>query len=1655
MTRRLTYVLSGALLLTGPAALAQSDDTDAGGPLVRLLENTLSNDDRRIEVIGLQGALSARATIEELRVSDDDGAWFTLKDAVLDWNRLALVRGRFSVNELSAQSIEIARLPDPPSDPEPKLPSPETEPFSLPELPVAIEIAQLSIGTVALGEPVIGAAAELSVNGRFNLAGGALDTLLSVARTDKTGDALSLKAGYANDTRVIDLDVTLTEAAGGLLGTALDIPGTPSLAFTAKGNGPLDDFTANIGLATEGVRRFGGTVDLRGTPAADGGDTQALGFAADLGGDLTPLMVAEFHPFFGTSTALTLDGVRQPSGALSIRDLTLSSAAVDLTASLDLSDSGAPIRGQLNGLIAPTGADDRLVLPVPGGETTIESASLTGQIDGQSDEDWDLDLIVTGFANPDTRIDTLSLSGDGTITLGEATALAGSIAAAVQGLGLSDDTLSTTMGDTLQLTGDFDLPGDGTLGISDLHLFGAGADARGSARISGLGSGFSLDGQASLSVADLGRFAALTGQDLSGALRADLTGKGAPLGGDFDIVLNGTAQDLALGIAQADALLVGETVLRLDAERGTSGIALRDLSLRNPQLEVTGTGALSSTGTQADLTATLDDLGKVVPQLPGPASLRATLAQDDTVWTGDLRVDGPDAIFATLTGDVTTTGGADLDLDAAFPGLERFVPQLVGTATLTGTVERDADSGEAMAKLRLEGPQDLMADIDGTVSAEKQADLTLAAAIGALEALVPQLEGQARLDGTLRADLDAQSAHADLTLTAPQDIAASVKGTVAMEDATDLTIRASLPQMQSFVPQLPGAAQLDGRLTRPSPADPWVADVDLSAPEDIRAAIDASLAADGTTDLDINAALPRLEIFVPQLPGAATLIARADRAAGSSDWAAQANLTAPQDISATIDANANTDSQALDLRYLARVPQLQSFVPQLVGLARLSGDLSRDAKGVWAAQTQLSAPTNITAQIDATMTEGGPLDAHYDATIPQLDVFVPQLPGAATLTGDVTRADTGEDWAGTLRLRAPGEITADLDAQANLNGPVDATLTARMPDLDRFVPQLTGGLTLDAQLTRANATADWIGSVDLDGPQGLVLDANTAADLDGAVKATLDAGFDRIDLFVPQLVGPVALTTELDRAGNGRDWTGQSKLTAPGGITADLGGTLSQQGDADIRFDASVPGMERFVPEFPGTLQAKGTATRSDAQWTVDTDLQAPGGTSARVTGGYDETAGTADLDISGGVQLGSLNTIIAPNSIQGGANYDLALKGPPGLDALSGTITVNNVGIAIPALQNAINNFGGSVTLNGAQAQIALGGSMRTGGQLRIDGPLGLQPPFNSNVDVTLDALTLSDGLSYETVMDGGIRLSGPVTGGANLTGRIDVGETEINIATVGGAPGAAAIPEITHVGESEAALLTRQRAGLVVKETTEEDNTSSGPPIGLDVTISAPNRVFVRGRGLESELGGEIRIRGNTNNIRPEGSIELLRGSLSILARRLDLSRGVVSLSGTLEPDIDFAATTTTSEGDATLTIQGPLSDPSVEVTSDPQRPSEEALAMLVFGDQFSNLSPVKIAQLAASLARLSGTGGGLTTGIREGLGLDSVDFTTDKDGNAAVGVGTYVSENIYTDVTVNARGDSEVNINLDLSDSFTVKGSVDNKSDTSIGIFFERDY
>ena len=414
----------------------------------------------------------------------------------------------------------------------------------------------------------------------------------------------------------------------------------------------------------------------------------------------------------------------------------------------------------------------------------------------------------------------------------------------------------------------------------------------------------------------------------------------------------------------------------------------------------------------------------------------------------------------------------------------------------------------------------------------------------------------------------------------------------------------------------------------------------------------------------------------------------------------------------------------------------------------------------------------------------------------------------------------------------------------------------------------------------------------------------------------------------------------------------------------------------------------------------------------------------------------------------------IEPRRLNGQANLDLRLSGPLALSSLSGTITPRGAEFSAPTLGIILTPITGQIRLENGAAQIGLAAQGNNGGSVDVNGRLGLTS-LDASLTATLNRFGIQDVDLYDTSVDGTVSLNGPIGRNLLISGDLRLNETEIRVPSTG-ISSLGDVPPITHLGATRPVMRTLERAELTgqADETVQEARGPSSTR--LDLTLSAPSQIFVRGRGLDAELGGSLRLTGPTSDIIPQGGFELIRGRLDILNQRFILDEGRIQLSGSFNPILRFVAETEANGITVRIILDGPASSPDIRFASSPELPEDEVLAQLLFGRNLSNLSALQALELANAVATLAGRGGiGILSRLRDGFGLDDLDVSQTEDGGTAVRAGKYISDNVYTDVVVESEGRTEINLNLDVTSDITARGSVDNSGNSSVGIFFERDY
>ena len=708
---------------------------------------------------GVTGALSSRARIEQISISDQTGRWLEINDVELDWSRLALLRGRVNINRLSARQVNWLRLPV--TSPQPaQLPTAEAQPFALPELPVSVNLDELAIAEMRFEEAVFGRAASISIGGSLNLARGVLASDLTVQRLDGPGGQLTLKAGFSNETRQLDVDLDLHEPKGGLVATLLRIEGEPAIDLTAEGSGPIDDVDINFALDADSNRVAGGLVALRSTDAG-------LGFDVNFTGAIAPLVPPDFRGFFAGESAVRVSGVSKAGGGLRISTLTVNGAELQLDGDLETGSDGFLRDLTLTGTLGDP-AGEPVILPVPGGRTKLQSAAL--HVNFGDGSRWIGLLVLDRLQAADIAMEDVTLRLGGLAQNLEDPAnrnVTINVEGLATGVSHTDPEVSRALGDRIDLFADVALPPQAPIEVRQLQMSGNGL----SIFSAGSFSGGTYTGRNAVRIADLGVLAGIAQRPLGGAIDLRAVGGVTPLSGGFDLTFDGGFTDLSLGDDRLDGLLAGATAISGRAVRDQAGFRTENLRVENPQLSFASNGVVSSTRTDIGFDARIAELRAIDPRLAGTltASGRATgngrpISVDVSAQVPQGEVGGRaltdlalgftgDVNGSDVTGSLSGSGALDglvLDLagDIASAGERRSVDGLVvavGPNRLTGSLAKDG-AAPATGRLALDAPDIAsvatlaLIEATGAVSA----DVTLDAAdIGQGVTLVANARGLA------------------------------------------------------------------------------------------------------------------------------------------------------------------------------------------------------------------------------------------------------------------------------------------------------------------------------------------------------------------------------------------------------------------------------------------------------------------------------------------------------------------------------------------------------------------------------------------------------------------------------------------------------------------------------------------------------------------------------------------------------------------------------------------------------------------------------------------------------------------------------------------------------------------------------------------------
>lgn len=1119
-----------------------------------------------------------------------------------------------------------------------------------------------------------------------------------------------------------------------------------------------------------------------------------------------------------------------------------------------------------------------------------------------------------------------------------------------------------------------------------------------------------ITGEAHAAAPDLAPFASLLGTTLSGAASADLTVKGPLDAPALHIALSGRTMRVAdMRIESLSAALEASPhgPWRVTGNGALNGIApIGDAPVDLPR---TVTWTIDGTA-DADLTAAqLRHLAVQGGAFTLEASGQVASLQDAPAGSGTVRVRATDLTQLRALSGLPLTGALDLEADI------RAQPSSTLAATLRGRAA-GLSTGEAALDALLGPTPDLVADIartaDGAITIDGARLTGTAASITGRGAITPDVHDLTAQASVTVPDLAPLSAAAGAALTGRLTADLNLSGRIA---APSLAARVTAPglgidrirldQMTAAV-NLPDATRLGGMVdaTFKAGAIEGRATAQVAHPRRERIEIaKLSLMAAGTTlDGALSIALDR-----PRLTGTLT-----GHSPDLSRWSALAGvalagsgdlgikLAAADGQSASVSVTAQRIAVGHDARaeHVRLNAQLTNLFGNPTGHASLALD-SAGAAEIHAERVRMEARSSAPGTFVVTTEATGTLSPAAQPT-----------PFRLAMSGDV------QIGGGTERARI-----ARLDATIGGN-----TIVGTRP----FAIARSGkGIRIENAALR-------VGS-------GTITAAGTLGDQLAFTLAARDLPLAILSAFAPERPLSGRLSAEIDLSGTAR---------AP-------------VGRLDVAVDSLrlVTGRDA-VPPLGLSLQAAWRGARIEGQGRVD----GPGGSALTlaIDAPLHLDPGTFALSMPqdrpmritarGGGQLESWAPALplGEDRIAGRFELDAVIEGTPKDPQAGGRLVVTN---------GRYVNFIAGTDLHEVALEIAGDGrhftlrrfSAHDGGKgtISAQGAIDLSATPGPVVDITarftgFQAVRRDDATA---TADGELRFAGTLSA-ADLSGRIRIQRAEVRI------------PEkLPHSVAQLDVIEVDSRSGTVVA-TPDQARETNAFTLRLDIGVESPGRVFLRGRGAESEWRGDLTIKGTSDHPEIVGTLTVVRGHLTFLGKGFDLTQGTIRFDGgaRINPQVNVVAEHRSADIVAQAVVTGTVINPTLTLTSQPELPRDEILSRVLFGRSASQITAAQGLQLAQAAAALASGQLGLMERLRESVGLDQlnvsseVDPATGQPTSPSVTAGKYIGNGVFVGVEQGATSDStRTKVEIEIAPNVTIQSEVGIDSSAGVGLNWRWDY
>ncbi|MCF8079645.1 MAG: translocation/assembly module TamB domain-containing protein [Desulfobacterales bacterium] len=411
---------------------------------------------------------------------------------------------------------------------------------------------------------------------------------------------------------------------------------------------------------------------------------------------------------------------------------------------------------------------------------------------------------------------------------------------------------------------------------------------------------------------------------------------------------------------------------------------------------------------------------------------------------------------------------------------------------------------------------------------------------------------------------------------------------------------------------------------------------------------------------------------------------------------------------------------------------------------------------------------------------------------------------------------------------------------------------------------------------------------------------------------------------------------------------------------------------------------------------------------------------------------------------------------LDGRLKIDLRLSGALSAPAVNGTLALEEGRLVLPRYGLSYEEASARLRVEKGRLtieELSLSGDRE--GRIAADGSIDLEglQPVRFDLNVSGDNLLVS----YRRTLTARVRSSLSLTGRPEspaLSGELTILESRLNLDRLSDQGPA----EIQVIGETEA------DSDTVMIGSETDAGSSFLAPLSADIAVAIPRNSWMRGQGLNAEIGGEIRLQKEPGGpFILTGSLSTLRGFYVFQGKRFAINEGTVTFIGLKEPNpnLDIEAETRIQDVQIFIRISGTARNIRLTLDSDPAMDQAEIISYIVFGKSAEDMKTGEAISAEEAAVKMAGQ---LTTSQLNEIFGDAfiVDtFYIDPGGGdlgqGTISMGKYVTSELF--VSYRQSFDIEqlhqLEVTYELTPNLDLETLIGDDKGYGVDLFWKMDY